>query len=44
MPAAPRTVTGNVAILTGEARAGIRVTFTRTGAGVIANGWARECV
>lgn len=33
MPTAPRTVTGNVATLTGEARAGIKVTFTRTGAG-----------
>jgi hypothetical protein len=33
MPTSPRTVTGNVALLTGEARAGIRVTFTRTGAG-----------
>jgi hypothetical protein len=29
MPAAPRTVTGNVATLTGEARAGIKAIFTR---------------
>ncbi len=28
---AVRTVTGNIAILTGEARAGLRITFTRTG-------------
>lgn len=33
MPTTPRTVTGNVATLTGEARAGIAVTFTRRGAG-----------
>jgi hypothetical protein len=33
MPTSPRTVTGNVATLTGEARAGIKVTFTRKAAG-----------
>jgi uncharacterized phage infection (PIP) family protein YhgE len=33
MPAAPRIVTGNVATLTGEARAGIKVTFTRKATG-----------
>lgn len=29
MPAAPRTVTGNVATLTGSARAGVAITFTK---------------
>lgn len=33
MPAAPRIVTGNVKTLAGLARAGIEVTFVRTGAG-----------
>lgn len=33
MPTTPRLITGNVAAITGEARAGIRVIFTRSGAG-----------